>query len=98
MATRIERVTVLGAGVMGHGIAQVAAMAGHRVTLHDPDAAAAQRGLAASAPTWDKGVSLGKVRAEERAEALDRISPAPSLAAACARAELVWKPPPSAWN
>ena len=89
MATRIERVTVLGAGVMGHGIAQVAAMAGHRVTLHDPDAAAAERGLARIRANLDKGVSLGKVRAEERAEALDRISPAPSLAAACARAELV---------
>lgn len=89
MATRIERVTVLGAGVMGHGIAQVAAMAGHPVTLHDPDAAAAERGLARIRANLDKGVSLGKVRAEERAEALDRISPAPSLAAACARAELV---------
>lgn len=89
MATRIERVTVLGAGVMGHGIAQVAAMAGHRVTLHDPDAAAAERGLARIRANLDKGVSLGKVRAEERAGALGRISPAPSLAAACARAELV---------
>ena len=89
MATRIERVTVLGAGVMGHGIAQVAAMAGHRVTLHDPDAAAAERGLARIRANLDKGVSLGKVREEERAEAIDRISPAPSLAAACARAELV---------
>lgn len=94
MATRIERVTVLGAGVMGHGIAQVAAMAGHRVTLHDPDAAAAERGLARIRANLDKGVSLGKVRAEERAEALDRISPAPSLAAACARAELVLEAAP----
>ena len=89
MANRIERVTVLGAGVMGHGIAQVASMAGHRVTLHDPDAAAADRGLARIRANLDKGVSLGKVREEERAEALDRISPEPSLAAACERADLV---------
>lgn len=89
MATRIERVTVLGAGVMGHGIAQVAAMAGHPVTLHDPDAAAAERGLARIRANLDKGVSLGKVREEERAEALGRVSPAPSLAAACERADLV---------
>lgn len=89
MATRIERVTVLGAGVMGHGIAQVAAMAGHRVTLHDPDAAAADRGLARIRANLDKGVSLGKVNEENRAGALDRIVLATSLPDACRRADLV---------
>ncbi len=89
MATRIERVTVLGAGVMGHGIAQVAAMAGHRVTLHDPDPAAADRGLARIRANLDKGVSLGKVSEESRAGALDRIALAPSLADACRQADLV---------
>ena len=89
MATSIERVTVLGAGVMGHGIAQVAAMAGHRVTLHDPDAAAADRGLARIRANLDKGVSLGKVSEESRTAALDRIALASSLASACAEADLV---------
>ena len=89
MAARIERVTVLGAGVMGHGIAQVSAMAGHRVTLHDPDQAAAQRGLARIRANLDKGVSLGKVSEEARAGALARISLAPSLEAACEEAGLV---------
>lgn len=89
MEIRIERVTVLGAGVMGHGIAQVAAMAGRRVTLHDPDAAAADRGLARIRANLEKGVSLGKVGEEIREGALDRISLAPSLAEACGRADLV---------
>lgn len=89
MANRLERVTVLGAGVMGHGIAQVAAMAGHRVALQDPDAAAADRGLARIRANLDKAVSLGKVSEESRAAALDRISLAPSLATACAEADLV---------
>ena len=88
-ATWIEHVTVLGAGVMGHGIAQVAARAGHRVTLHDPDAAAADRGLARIRANLDKGVSLGKVSEEDRTAALDRIALAPSQAAACAEADLV---------
>ncbi|MDE0476178.1 MAG: 3-hydroxyacyl-CoA dehydrogenase family protein [Gammaproteobacteria bacterium] len=88
-ANRIERVTVLGAGVMGHGIAQVAAMAGHRVTLHDPDAGAADRGLARIRANLEKGVSLGKVSEERRTAALDRIAPAASLATACAEADLV---------
>lgn len=89
MAIPIKRVTVLGAGVMGHGIAQAAAMAGHRVTLHDPDAKAAERGLARIRANLDKGVSLGKVSETSRAEALDRIALAPSLADACGRADLV---------
>lgn len=88
-ANRIERVTVLGAGVMGHGIAQVAAMAGHRVTLHDPDAGAADRGLARIRANLAKGVSLGKVSEEGRTAALDRIALASSLATACAEADLV---------
>lgn len=88
-ANRIERVAVLGAGVMGHGIAQVAAMAGHHVTLHDPDAAAADRGLARIRANLDKGVSLGKVNEESRAAALDQIALASSLATACAEADLV---------
>lgn len=88
-ANRIERVTVLGAGVMGHGIAQVAAMARHAVTLHDPDAAAANSGLARIRANLDKGVSLGKVSEEGRTAALDRIALASSLATACAEADLV---------
>ena len=89
MAARLEHVTVLGAGVMGHGIAQVAAMAGHRVVLHDPDEAAAEHGLNRIHANLDKGVSLGKVGAEVRAEALGRVSLAASLAAACEQADLV---------
>lgn len=88
-ANRIERVTVLGAGVMGHGIAQVAAMAGHQVTLHDPDGGAADRGLARIRANLDKGVSLGKVSEESRTAALDRIALARSLEAASAEADLV---------
>src|SRR5215469_16028350 len=33
-----ERIAVIGAGLMGHGIAQIFAAAGHQVALHDPDA------------------------------------------------------------
>src|ERR1043165_8508884 len=45
-ATRpIERISVLGAGTMGHGIAQVSAAAGYDVVMRDIDDASAQRGL-----------------------------------------------------
>ena len=46
MAQQIEKVGVLGAGLMGHGIAQVAAEAGYEVVLRELDEATLQKGLA----------------------------------------------------
>jgi 3-hydroxybutyryl-CoA dehydrogenase len=41
--TKSEKIAVIGAGLMGHGIAQVFADAGHAVAIHDPDPAALAR-------------------------------------------------------
>ncbi|HEY4450951.1 MAG TPA: 3-hydroxybutyryl-CoA dehydrogenase [Solirubrobacteraceae bacterium] len=46
MAQQIEKVGVLGAGLMGHGIAQVAAEAGYQVVLREVDEATLQKGIA----------------------------------------------------
>lgn len=86
----IERVVVLGAGTMGHGIAQVAAQAGCLTTLFDVDPDVVSRGLAQIAADLEKGVSRGKVDAAERDAVLARVSAAPTnLAAAVAEADLV---------
>ena len=69
----IRRVTVLGAGTMGAGIAQVCAMAGCETTLFDPDDAALERGLDRIRSALDKGVELGKVTAEEHHDTLNRL-------------------------
>jgi 3-hydroxyacyl-CoA dehydrogenase len=45
VSERIDRVAVLGAGTMGHGIAQVAAQAGFEVVLVDASEEALERGL-----------------------------------------------------
>jgi 3-hydroxybutyryl-CoA dehydrogenase len=82
-------VAVLGAGTMGHGIAQVSAAAGCAVSLHDVDPAALERGLERIRANLDKGVSLGKVSAQARDDALQRIRPHGALAEAVAGAELV---------
>ena len=65
---------VLGAGTMGHGIAQVAAMAGYETRLFDllPDALDAARVRIAA--NLDKGIARGKVTPEARDEALGRLS------------------------
>jgi 3-hydroxybutyryl-CoA dehydrogenase len=85
----IQRVVVTGAGTMGHGVAQVAAVAGARVGLHDVSAELIARGMESIRANLDKGVERGKVRPEDREATLDRIRPAPVLAAAVSEADLV---------
>lgn len=70
---QIRTIGVIGAGTMGHGIAQVAAVAGYEVILRDVDDAALGRGLQAIDRNLAKGVQLGKVTEEDRDRALARI-------------------------
>lgn len=85
----IRRVAVLGAGTMGHGIAQVTAMAGYEVALFDITKDLAERGLDRIRANLDEGVARGKVSVEARDAALSRLSPLADLAAAVATADLV---------
>ena len=72
----VRRLGVLGAGMMGAGIAHVAALAGIEVVLLDTTAEAAERGKAHSEGMLDKGMKRGRVTAEKKAEVLGRITPA----------------------
>lgn len=58
---------------MGHGIAQVAAVAGYQVILRDVDDASLARGMQAIERNLAKGVQLGKVTGEDRDQALARL-------------------------
>jgi 3-hydroxybutyryl-CoA dehydrogenase len=64
---------VLGAGTMGHGIAQVAAACGCEVVMRDIDSNAVERGLKAIAANLTKGIERGKVTEDERDATLQRI-------------------------
>jgi 3-hydroxybutyryl-CoA dehydrogenase len=75
----VRRVAVLGAGTMGHGIAQAAAAAGLRVTLRDVSEELTAKGLRSIESNLSKGVERGKVSEEERERALSNISTATSL-------------------
>lgn len=68
-----ERVVVVGAGTMGHGIAQVAAMAGYDVALVDTSADAVERGRAQIAANLEEGVRRGKLDAAQTEQALQRL-------------------------
>ncbi len=70
-----RKVVVLGAGMMGAGIAYVCARAGMDVVLKDVSLESAQRGKAYSEKINEKAVSRGKLTAEKSAELLARITP-----------------------
>ena len=70
-----RKVGVLGAGMMGAGIAYASACAGIDVVLKDIDLAAAEKGKAHSAALLDKKVSRGQLTAEQRENTLARIHP-----------------------
>ena len=75
-------VLVVGAGIMGSGIAQVAAMAGHRVMLLDARPGAAAEAKLKLASSLDALVAKGKLGAEAVAAASARIVPVDTLQAA----------------
>jgi len=69
----IQTIAVIGAGTMGHGIAQIAAQAGFNVALHDTGEALVGRGLSNIRNNLAKGVERGKVTEAEMRETLARV-------------------------
>jgi len=69
----IKKIGVLGAGVMGSGIAQVAAQSGFEVVMRDIADEFVQKGLKNIEAFLSKGVEKGKVTPEEKEAALGRI-------------------------
>jgi 3-hydroxybutyryl-CoA dehydrogenase len=76
------RLAVIGAGLMGSGIAQVAAQAGWTVALRDVTEQATARGLAGIEKSLERFVGKDVITAEDASAALDRISPTTDLDAA----------------
>jgi 3-hydroxyacyl-CoA dehydrogenase / enoyl-CoA hydratase / 3-hydroxybutyryl-CoA epimerase len=82
------KVAVLGAGMMGAGIAYVCARAGIEVVLKDVSFEAAEKGKGYSATVLDKALKRGKIDEAKREEVLARITPT-DRAEDCAGADLV---------
>ncbi|MDH6112825.1 3-hydroxybutyryl-CoA dehydrogenase [Kitasatospora sp. MAP12-15] len=79
--TQTQAIAVIGAGLMGAGIAQVSAQAGHPVVLRDVTEQALQRGLDGIKASYEKFVSKGKLTADEATAALGRITTTTDLGA-----------------
>jgi len=73
MKKKIEKVGILGAGVMGRGIAQVSAQVGYDVTLLDLSEEVLTTAVQEIKAFLDKGIEKGKITEEQRDEALSRI-------------------------
>jgi 3-hydroxyacyl-CoA dehydrogenase/enoyl-CoA hydratase/3-hydroxybutyryl-CoA epimerase len=76
----VKRLGILGAGMMGAGIAYVSARAGMDVVLLDTSQEAAERGKACSQGLLDKAVKKGRSTAEKRDAQLARITPTTDFA------------------
>jgi 3-hydroxybutyryl-CoA dehydrogenase len=84
----IERVFVAGAGLMGHGIAQVHATIGKTVVLYEPDVSRAEAGSERIAGNLDRSVAKGRLTQDERDATLARVT-ATSDVAQVADADIV---------
>ena len=75
----VERVGVVGAGTMGAGIAQIAALGGYETRLHDPVAAALETGVERLHSTLAKGAAKGLWSEADANAASGRVGAAPTL-------------------
>jgi 3-hydroxybutyryl-CoA dehydrogenase len=76
----MTKIAVIGAGLMGSGIAQVAAQAGHEVVLHDTTSAALESALTAIASSQQRFVAKGTMTADDADVARARISTSTEIA------------------
>ncbi len=87
---KLEKVAVLGAGLMGHGIAQVAAqVAKYEVFLEDVRQGLLDTGVKMIRGSLQKFVDKGKLSEQEMGETLGRIHPTLDLREAVADADLI---------
>jgi len=85
----IKNITVLGSGVMGHGIAQVSATAGYNVVLRDIEQRFLDKAMGKIKWSLDKLVSKEKISEEQRDEIFSRIIPIVDLNDAVRHSDLV---------
>ncbi len=85
----VKNITVLGSGVMGHGIAQVSATAGYNVVLRDIKQEFLDKAMEKIKWSLDKLVSKEKISKEEGDSIFSRITPIVDLNEAVKNAELV---------
>ena len=87
----VNKVTVFGAGTMGHGIAQCAAMNGFETTLADVELSMLERGRGMMAASLDLMVSTGRVAKEKAEAALSNLTLSTDAEAAAKKADVIFE-------
>lgn len=85
----MQRITVIGSGTMGNGIAHVFAQNGYATTLVDLSAAALEKAVATIGKNLDRQVTKGTLSEEDKAATLGRLTTSTDLAAGVIDADLV---------
>jgi 3-hydroxybutyryl-CoA dehydrogenase len=85
----IQNIAVLGAGLMGRGIAHVAALGGFVTTLQDTSREQLEKATSEIGANLEKGVALGRVAEQDAIEARRRLRTVTSLDDAARQADLV---------
>jgi 3-hydroxybutyryl-CoA dehydrogenase len=85
----LQKIAVIGAGTMGHGIAYAACASGFTVRLHDADPATLATAREKIAAAFDKAIQRGKTTANDRTAALARLETPATLREAVADASIV---------
>lgn len=94
----INRITVLGSGIMGHGIAQVSAMAGYNVTLRDIDQSFLDKAMEKIQWSLNKLVEKQKITTNQAEDILGRILPVVDLREALRGADMLIEAVPEDMN
>ncbi len=85
----MKKITVIGAGTMGNGIAHVFAMNGHDVSLVDVSQAALDKGMATIAKNLDRMIAKGQLSEDDKTQTISRLHTFSSVEQGVANAEIV---------
>jgi len=98
MAYKINQITVLGSGIMGHGIAQISAMAGYNVNLRDIEQSFLDKAMDKIKWSINKLVEKQKITSSEAENILNRIHPVVDLEQSLKSSNLVIEAVPEDLN
>jgi 3-hydroxybutyryl-CoA dehydrogenase len=85
----IRRITVVGAGTMGNGIAHTFAQFGYAVTLNDIKTEFIEKGIATITANLDRQIKKGALTPDQKQATLSRITPETDLTRSAANADLI---------
>jgi 3-hydroxybutyryl-CoA dehydrogenase len=85
----VRTIVVIGAGIMGRGIAHVSAMAGYTTVLNDVSAELLEKARGQIRRDLEKGIEIGKVTGDSMVQTMSRLTLEPALERAIGQADLI---------